>query len=203
MRVGRLAQAYSGRATIGGAWRQSAALCTASGVVAGNWPEGLLQDAQGRKPTAVDAALAEELLYEVGWQSRHSIVDVRSIESFSAGCVRGASNVPFEPQETFLERAEATVARIQRDQPPAQHLALASLPLRGTGMAGDESSKLLRLIVGGDDTSSAAFSACHILLQAGYKNAVMLAVGFDEWKRLGLPCDAVESKDDEFPDSTF
>ena len=177
----------------------------ASGVVAANWPEGLLQDSGGRKPTAVDVALAEELLYEVGWQARHSFLDVRPATAYTAGRVRGAHNVPFQPEGTFMARAEAVIAQIHRDQPPAQYLARASLPRGekvGAGQADEdlESPRLLRLIVGGDRT--AAFSACEVLLQAGFKNTLTLAVGFDEWKRLGLPCDDTESEDD-FPDSTF
>lgn len=143
-------------------------------------------------------------IYEVGWQSRHSFVDVRPAEQYDTGRVRGSYSVPLEPSGTFLERAEAAIVQIHHEQPPAQHLARSSVPRAETPTGNDdfESPKMVRLIVGGDDTSSAAFSACQALLQGGYKNTLALAVGFDEWKRLGLPCD--DLLDDEgLPDSTF
>ena len=46
------------------------------------------------------------------------------------------------------------------------------------------------------------FNLYTVDIDAGFKNTLTLAVGFDEWKRLGLPCDDTESEDD-FPDSTF
>ena len=78
------------------------------------------------------------------------------------------------------------------------------MPRGEAGGAGNdlESPKMVRLIMSGDDTSSAAVSACQLLLQAGYRNTLALAVGFDEWKRLGLPCDALLDHED-IPDSTF
>ena len=180
-----------------------------SGVIAASWPEGLLQESGGKSPTTVAANLAEELLFEVGWQSRHSFIDVRSAEAFAAGRVRGAHSVPFEPAESFEQRAVEAIEKLHREQPPAQHLARASLP-RGEAEAaaqdgGDdiESSKLVRLIIGGDDTSSLAFSATKVLLGYGFKNVLALSVGFEEWRKLGLPCELDLEDDDEFPDSTF
>lgn len=179
-----------------------------SGVVAAHWPEGLLQAHAGKRPTAVSAPLASELLYEVGWQSRHNFLDVRSESLFAAGHVRGAYNVPLEPQTTFVARAEAAVEKIRLDQPAAQHLARASLPRVSEGVVESDdddgtTAMKMRLVIGGDDTSSLAFTATASLLSAGFTNAVCMDVGFDAWKAMGLPCEGVDVDADEFQDSTF
>ena len=180
--------------------------CSSSGVIAALWPEGLLQESGGKSPTSIQPNLAEELLFEVGWQARHACIDVRAAEDFAHGRVRGAHSVPYAPASTFEERAMAALAKIHREQPAAQHLARASLP-RGEGGDGDGddlgSAKLVRLIIGGDDTSSLAFTATKVLLDSGFKNVLTLAVGFEEWKKQGLPCESDLEEDDEFPDSTF
>ena len=179
-------------------------LCTASGVVGAKWPDGLLQDSGGKRPTFVNASLADELLFEVGWQSRHALLDVRPAKLFSGGRIRGAFSVPYDPAASFVERAARVVEQIHLDQPPAQHLAKASIP-RAEAQANDDemSAKLVRLIVCGDDSSSIAFNATDALLRQGYHNALALDIGFDGWAERGFPCDSDQSDGDEFPDSTF
>ena len=187
-------------------------LCSApgdSGVIASAWPRGLLQEKGGKAPTTVSLTIAEELLYEVGWQSRHAYVDVRSADLFARGCARGAVSLPYEPRETFLERADEVIARMQLERPAAHHLSLAMLPRAGAApahafeMENDElSTRLAKFIVGGDDATSLALTATAELLSHGYQNAVALEVGYDEWQRRGLPVERV-GDDDEFPDSTF
>ena len=187
----------------------SSSSSSGSGVVAAAWPEGLLQSHQGKRPTAVSARLASELLYEVGWQSRHSCIDVRPTAEFVAGRARGAYNVPLEPYADFVTRAAHVIEQIHLDLPAAQHLARASLPKPSVGSGTDDSNDddataphKSRLVITGDDTSSLAFSATAALLSAGYTNAVCLEVGFGAWREMGLPCDS-DFETDEFPDSTF
>ena len=170
-----------------------------SGVIAAHWPEGLLQAHQGNSPTTVSAQLASELLYEVGWQSRHTFLDVRPAAIFASGHARGAYNVPFEPIDSFVARAAETVEQIMLDKPPAHHVASASLP------HGEDSSTpmRMRLVIGGDDTSSLAFAATAACLEAGYVNAVCLEVGFDAWREMGHPCALIDADEDDFQDSTF
>jgi len=100
-------------------------LCQSSGVLASAWPIGILQEKGGKRPTTVSLTQTEELLYEVGWMARHSYLDVRSAADFDLGRPRGAVSLPYEPAETFLERAAVTIERIQLERPPAHHLALA------------------------------------------------------------------------------
>ena len=185
-------------------------LCSSSGVIASAWPRGLLQDAGGKRPTTIALPIAEELLYEVGWQSRHALLDVRRAEAFARGRPRGAVSVPYEDEDgtTFVERTDAVITQMVLERPAAHHLALASQP-RGDGATrrpaapmDEDDRRLSKLIVLGDDTSSLALTATAELLAAGFENTVALEAGFDEWSKRGLPCDALTS-DDEVPDSTF
>ena len=227
----------AGRARLLPFWRPSRAYCssTPSGVIAAQWPEGLLQESGGKAPTSIHANLAEEcvnlivfqviprqgrnresdhcsfesrpcrLLFEVGWQSRHSMLDVRHADDFRHGRVRGALSVPYEPASTFEERATVAIKKLHLEQPPAQHLAQASLPRAEEDGVDDDvgSVKLARLIICGDEASSLALTATKTLLDSNFKNVLALAIGFEDWKRQGLPCEIVLDGDDEFPDSTF
>jgi rhodanese-related sulfurtransferase len=178
----------------------------ASGVIAAVWPKGLLQEAGGKRATVVNLDLAEELCYEVGWQARHNLLDVRPAERFEVRRPRGAHSVPYEPASTFVERAITAIDRIHLDR-PAQYLSAAS-HARGELEPGEDdgtSMLMARLVVVGDDDSSLAMTATTALLDAGYTNTVALAAGFEEWERRGLPCETsggVEGEE-EFPDSTF
>ena len=179
-------------------------LCSdSSGVIASAWPRGLLQESGGKRPTTISLTLAEELLYEVGWQSRHASLDVRDAGEFSLGRMRGAISVPFEPQGSFLARADAAIERMRLELPAAQHLALASQPRTGTASGDELSPKLSKLIVAGDDSSSLALTATSELLAAGYQNVVALEAGYGTWASRGLPCEHVLGAAEDMPDSTF
>jgi rhodanese-related sulfurtransferase len=175
-------------------------------VIASAWPRGLLQAHQGKKPTVIAASLAEELCYEVGWQARHAMIDVRTADHFARSRARGAHSVPYEPAVSFLERAEAAVSRLHIARPPAQHLALASQTERDARTLADneDTPRLIRLVVAGDGDTSLALVATADLLAAGFTNAVALDVGIDDWVRQGRPLELGESEDpDDFPDSTL
>ena len=67
------------------------------------WPAGMSRVRRGRIAMLPPAPI-HELLFEVGWCSRHKMVDVRSAPS---GGVPSALSVPFEPANTFVTRARA------------------------------------------------------------------------------------------------
>ena len=171
-----------------------------AGVIASAWPRGLLQEKEGQRPTNVSLNLAVDLLFEVGWQSRHSLLDVRTADLFAAGRARGAHNVPYEPAATFKARASEMIEQIYLARPPAQHLSFATQP-RGDADEEPDSPKFAKLIVMGDDESSLALTATAELLSSGYTNAVACEAGFAQWQQNGLPCELLE--EDELPDSTF
>ncbi|KAJ8614583.1 hypothetical protein CTAYLR_004957 [Chrysophaeum taylorii] len=61
----------------------------------------------------VPAEIAYELVHEVGWESRHQFVDVRSATAFARGRPKAAINVPFSTSDLFEDAAKA----LERDPP--------------------------------------------------------------------------------------
>ena len=66
---------------------------TAAAVAANRPPP---QTAEAPRAALVPPDVAHDLCHEVGWESRHSFVDVRASEAFARGRPRGAINAPFE-----------------------------------------------------------------------------------------------------------
>ena len=66
---------------------------TAAAVAANQPPPRAAVDAP--KTAIVPPDVAHDLCHEVGWESRHSFVDVRGTEAFARGRPRGAINAPF------------------------------------------------------------------------------------------------------------
>ena len=62
-------------------------------AVAANQPPPPAVDAP--KTALVPPDVAHDLCHEVGWESRHSFVDVRASEAFARGRPRGAINAPY------------------------------------------------------------------------------------------------------------
>lgn len=60
---------------------------------------------------AVPCEVASELLYEVGWESRHVYVDVRDAAAFGRGRPKGAINVPFHTDDAFAALVTERVGR--------------------------------------------------------------------------------------------
>lgn len=115
------------------------------------WPRGLL-GGSGGAPTALPPGLAAELLYEVGWHSRHVLLDVRPAVAFASARPRGALSVPLLPVDTLVERAAAAV--------------------------GFEADARMVVAGGGGDADADAERAARALLGAGYANTVVLQGGF-------------------------
>ena len=67
---------------------------TAAAVAANQPPPQ--QTAEAPKTAIVPPDVAHDLCHEVGWESRHSFVDVRAAEAFARGRPKGAVNAPFE-----------------------------------------------------------------------------------------------------------
>ena len=65
---------------------------TAAAVAANQPPP---QTAEAPRAALVPPDVAHDLCHEVGWESRHSFVDVRPKEAFSRGRPKGAVNAPF------------------------------------------------------------------------------------------------------------
>ena len=51
--------------------------------------------AEAPQTALVPPDVAHDLCHEVGWESRHSFVDVRSADAFARGRPKGAVNVPY------------------------------------------------------------------------------------------------------------
>ena len=66
---------------------------TAAAVAANQPPPRAAVDAP--KTAIVPPDVAHDLCHEVGWESRHSFVDVRAREAFLRGRPKGAINVPY------------------------------------------------------------------------------------------------------------
>ena len=64
---------------------------TAAAVAANQPPP---QRADAPKTAIVPPDVAHDLCHEVGWESRHSFVDVRGTEAFARGRPKGAINAP-------------------------------------------------------------------------------------------------------------
>ena len=67
---------------------------TAAAVAANQPPPQ--QTAEAPKAALVPPDVAHDLCHEVGWESRHSFVDVRAEDVFARGRPKGAINAPFE-----------------------------------------------------------------------------------------------------------
>ena len=65
---------------------------TAAAVAANQPPP---PTAEAPKTAIVPPDVAHDLCHEVGWESRHSFVDVRGTEAFARGRPKGAVNAPF------------------------------------------------------------------------------------------------------------
>lgn len=116
--------------------------------------------------------LAEELLYEVGWNARHRFLDVRAAQT--GGAVRGAIHVPLLPEvHSFEARAMAALHEPNRSR-----------------LGGSEDLKAARIIVGcEDDDAEDAKAAAVRLKNAGFLNTVLLEGGFNRWRSGGHPLD--------------
>ena len=66
---------------------------TAAAVAANQPPPQ--QTAEAPKNAIVPPDVAHDLCHEVGWESRHSFVDVRAEDVFARGRPKGAINVPY------------------------------------------------------------------------------------------------------------
>ena len=66
---------------------------TAAAVAANRPPPQ--STAEAPKTAIVPPDVAHDLCHEVGWESRHSFVDVRGTEAFARGRPKGAINAPF------------------------------------------------------------------------------------------------------------
>ena len=66
---------------------------TAAAVAANQPPPQ--QAAEAPKTAIVPPDVAHDLCHEVGWESRHSFVDVRASEAFARGRPKGAISAPF------------------------------------------------------------------------------------------------------------
>ena len=126
------------------------------------------------------------LLYEVGWNARHSYIDVREVTD--GATVRDALRVPLLPEvHTFEERVTSSVRNYTRR--PRDPL--------------DDDPTSARLVVGcsGLEDGEDARTAARLLQQAGFTNLVMLDGGFERWRDGDHPIEGGD--EDDMPDSTF
>lgn len=158
----------------------------AGGSSGGAWPKGLIAG-DGVGPLAMlPPDHVCELLYEVGWNARHSYLDVRPAAD-GAAAVREALRVPFLPEvHTFETRVAAALVGARRPRDP------------------DDDPKAARIVVGccGAEDGEDSRSAARALQTAGYQNVVALAGGFARWREEGFPTEGDED-DDELADGTL
>ena len=141
------------------------------------WPSGLLSQ------SALSPELAFELIFEVGWNAQHRLIDVRQDESVESGAARGAIKVPLLPEvHTFATRLGAALSTNRRLD------------------SSDDDPSNARLILSCDRSGEDSATAVDILKKAGYANVVRLEGGYEVWREKGFPC---EEAYDDFPDSTL
>ena len=106
---------------------------TAAAVAANQPPPQ--QTAEAPKAALVPPDVAHDLCHEVGWESRHTFVDVRPKEVYGRGRPRGAVNVPFENGTLDADAIPAEPGRLVVGGGSQTSVAAAADLLRARGFA--------------------------------------------------------------------
>ena len=137
------------------------------------WPPGMLSNNGAAEPTVIPPDFANELVYEVGWQTLHTFIDVRS--DASAPLAARAVRVPLnEGGADFVRRLKEAL-----DEPSLEsRVVLADLD----GAEG-----------------GAAYEAAIDLQEAGFVNAVVVRGGMKEWQEEGFAMEEGEEEVEDWP----
>ena len=104
---------------------------TAAAVAANRPPPQ--QAAEAPKTAIVPPDVAHDLCHEVGWESRHTFVDVRPKEVYERGRPRGAVNAPFENGTLDADGIPAEPGRLVVGGGSQKSVAAAADLLRARG----------------------------------------------------------------------
>ena len=134
------------------------------------WPVGLISNNGTAEPTVIPPDFASELVYEVGWQSLHTFIDVRPDASapLAARAVRvplGEGGVDFVRRLTEVLEEPSFEARVV--------------------LADSEGAE------GGE-----AYEAAIDMQEAGFVNAVVVRGGMKEWQEEGFAMEEEEEVED-------
>ena len=103
---------------------------TAAAVAANQPPP---QTAEAPKAALVPPDVAHDLCHEVGWESRHTFVDVRAEDVFARGRPKGAINTPFENGTLDADAIPAEPGRLVVGGGSQKSVAAAADVLRARG----------------------------------------------------------------------
>ena len=103
---------------------------TAAAVAANRPPP---QTAEAPKTAIVPPDVAHDLCHEVGWESRHSFVDVRGTEAFARGRPKGAINAPYVDGTLDADAIPAEPGRLVVGGGSTKSVAAAADVLRARG----------------------------------------------------------------------
>ena len=106
---------------------------TAAAVAANQPPPRAAVDAP--KTAIIPPDVAHDLCHEVGWESRHTFVDVRAEDVFARGRPKGAINTPFENGTLDADAIPAEPGRLVVGGGSQTSVAAAAELLRGRGFA--------------------------------------------------------------------
>ena len=104
---------------------------TAAAVAANQPPPQ--QTAEAPKTAIVPPDVAHDLCHEVGWESRHTFVDVRAEDVFARGRPKGAINAPFENGTLDADAIPAEPGRLVVGGGCQKRVAAAAELLRARG----------------------------------------------------------------------
>ena len=104
---------------------------TAAAVAANQPPPQ--QTAEAPKTAIVPPDVAHDLCHEVGWESRHSFVDVRGTEAFARGRPKGAINAPYVDGTLDADAIPAEPGRLVVGGGSTKSVAAAADVLRARG----------------------------------------------------------------------
>jgi hypothetical protein len=135
------------------------------------WPVGLISNNGTAEPTVIPPDFASELVYEVGWQSLHTFIDVRP-----------AASAPIAARAVRVPLGEGGVDFVRR---LTEVLEEPSLEARVV-LADAEGAE-----------GGAAYEAALDLQEAGFVNAVVVRGGMKEWQEGGF---AMEEEEGEVED---
>ena len=133
------------------------------------WPVGLISHNGTAEPTVIPPDFASELVYEVGWQSLHTFIDVR--HDASAPIAARAVRVP-------LGEGGVDFVRRLRDVLEEPSLEARVVLTDSEGAEGGE-----------------AYEAALDLHEAGFVNAVVVRGGMKEWQEEGFAMEEEEVED--------
>ena len=105
---------------------------TAAAVAANQPPP---PTAEAPKTAIVPPDVAHDLCHEVGWESRHTFVDVRPKEVYERGRPKGAINAPFENGALDADAIPAEPGRLVVGGGSPKSVAAAADVLRARGFA--------------------------------------------------------------------